>query len=88
MESIKRIVLTLLIGYIFCSCSMAYNSSLTNASETYTYDEIPERLNDNLIKTSNEVKDSLGTTLSQYIVLLFVFVLIVFIIKLFKGWIK
>lgn len=86
MESNKKLVLTLLIGFVFCGYSLAYDSSLTNSSIDYTYDEIPDRLNDNLIKTNNSVKDGFGGIVSKYIILILLFVIIAILIKTFKGW--
>ncbi len=86
MEGIKRVVLTLLMGYIICGFSLAYNSSLTNSSESFVWEEIPDRLNDNVIKTNNEVKNGFGGVISKYFILILLAVSVAIIIKVFKGW--
>ena len=84
MEKFKTLIALMLM----ITTVSAYDSSLVNSSETIGWDEIPERMNDNIIKGNNNILDNIGGVIGGYVALIFYAFIIGSVLWAFKRWLN
>ena len=81
----NKFIVAFMAVWLMVGVSVAYNRSYVDPKENITGSELPDRITDGIIETSQDYMGSFGQNLGKYLVIIIFIIALLFIFKVLRG---